>query len=181
MGGDHAQGNHFTRRPLLVAVLGVLGATVLGCAFKTAPAEQKQGSDISALPQEVRNGLDRAARVYAQPLNGARWSEVFVLKASEHPIYQVRGTNGRGHTIEIELTGAGRVIEVEEHGLALDEVPGVVRDALNGRIPAFKAKRVEAIYQAENPKPFCYGFEGTDSSGHEVELYITADGKTFLN
>ena len=73
------------------------------------------------------------------------------------------------------------MIEVEEHGIAMDEVPEAVRDALKSRVPQFQMKRVEAIYQAENPHPFCYGFEGTDTAGKLLERYITADGKTFLN
>src|SRR5262245_55694266 len=98
-------------RLLLAVSLLVLGATGIGCMSATAPAEQKKPTDVTALPQEVRTALDRAARVYAQPLNGAKWSEVYALKASEHPIYQVRGTNDRGNPIEIEVTSAGRVIE----------------------------------------------------------------------
>src|SRR5262249_28623990 len=169
-------------RPLFAVFLLVLGATGIGCMSAAVPAEQEKATtDVTALPQEVRTALDRAARVYAQPLNGARWSEVYVLKASEHPIYQVRGTNDRGNPIEIEVTSAGRVIEVEEHGIPMEDVPAVVRDALNGRVPEFKAKRVEAIYHAKSAPPFGYGLEGTDATGKELELYITADGKTFLN
>src|SRR5262249_33545078 len=70
-------------RPLFAVFLLVLGATGIGCMSAAVPAEQEKATtDVTALPQEVRTALDRAARVYAQPLNGARWSEVYVLKAS---------------------------------------------------------------------------------------------------
>ena len=169
-------------RSLFAVLLLALGVTGIGCGFASAPAEdQKPQPDVKALPQAVRNALDRAERVYAQPLSGAKWSEVDVHKGSEHPVYQVRGTNARGNTIEIEITPGGRVIEVEEHGIAFEETPAAVRDTLTKQIPGFKAKKVEAIYQTENARPYCYGFEGTDGDGKEVELYVTADGKTVLN
>ncbi|MCI0704977.1 MAG: hypothetical protein L0241_28285 [Planctomycetia bacterium] len=153
-----------------------VGALGLGCSN----ADSKTVA-VTTLPPEVRNALERAGEVYPEPLKGAKWSEASVLTDSEHAIYQVRGTNARGHKIEAEVTRAGRIIEVEERGIPLEEVPLVVRDTLNSRLPQFTLKQVEAIYQAGNAKPVCYGFEGTDATGKEVELYISADGKTLLN
>jgi len=103
------------------------------------------------------------------------------LEGTGHPLYQVRGTNGRGHKIELEVTSAGRIIEVEEHGIPLDEVPSAVTEALEARMPSFKPTQVEAIYQVEKEQPVTYGFEGQDADGRKVEVYISADGKTFLN
>jgi hypothetical protein len=164
------------RAIILGMALLALGAVGFGCAT----ADPKPVA-VVALPTEVRDALERASQVYAEPLKGAKWSEAVMLTGSNHPIYQVRGTNDRGHAIEAEVTRAGRVIEVEERGIPLDEVPVAVREALNSRVPQFQPKQVEAIYQAGNASPVCYGFEGTDATGKEVEVYISADGKSVLN
>jgi len=142
---------------------------------------QTAQADPTALPQEVRDALDRAARTYPEPLKGVEWSHVAQLNESDHALYQVRGTNERGHTVEAEVTRAGRVIEVEEHGIPLDEVPVVVMAVLKTKIPSGKPDVVEAIYQGGDRRPVAYGFEGRDADGKKFEVYISADGKTFLN
>jgi hypothetical protein len=119
--------------------------------------------------------------MYEQPLAGANWSKSATLSGSDHPVYQVRGTNRRGNTVELEVTAAGRVIEVEEHGIPLGEVPGAVVEALKAKMPRLEPEKIEAIYQAGSQRPTAYGFEGKDASGKEFEVYISADGKTFLN
>jgi hypothetical protein len=154
---------------LVLLALAVAGA---GCTPGT-PRNGTEESDPSALPQEVRNAVDRAAEVYPQPLSGARWSKVFVLKKSDHPLYQLQGTNDRNNKVEMEVTGAGRVLEVEEHGIPMDDVPAAVRKALEDRRPGFKPTQVEAIYQG--------GFEAKDAGGKTIEVYLSADGKSLLN
>lgn len=141
----------------------------------------RNGTDLSNLPQDVRQALDRAAQTYPQPLEGATWSRVHAPNSSEHSIYQVRGTNSRGNEIEIEVTAAGRIIEVEERGIRLDEVPAEVVEALKSRLPGANPDRVEAIYQGGHSRPVAYGFEGLDGTGKRIEVYLSADGKTFLN
>src|SRR5262245_51511512 len=87
---------------LVLLALAIAGA---GCT----PVEQRNGaeeSDLSALPREVRDAIDRAAQVYPQPLSGARWSKVHVLKKTDHPLYQLRGTNDRNNKVEMEVTSA---------------------------------------------------------------------------
>jgi hypothetical protein len=160
---------------LLALVLAGLGQSGVGQRTRA------EGLDKTALPKEISAALDRAARMYSQPLNGARWSDVHTLSGTDHPLYQLQGTNGRGNKIEIEVTSAGRIIEVEEHGIPLDEVPGVVFQALRAKAPQFKLDRAEAIYQNGGAQPVCYGFEGTTADGKKREIYISADGKTFLN
>ncbi len=146
-----------------------------------AQRSAEETANLASVPKEVRAALDRALETYRQPLRGARWSSVNVLTGTDHTLYQVRGTNGRGNRIEMEITRAGRIIEVEEHGIPLSEVPSAVVDALSAKMPEFTPTRIEAIYQCEQSQPVCYGFEGEDIAGGEIEVYISADGKTFLN
>lgn len=133
------------------------------------------------MPKHVRQALDRALKVYPEPLQGARWSKAYCTRGSDHPVYQVQGTNADGRKVELEVTSAGRIIEVEEHGISITRVPTVVQDALKSKFPRFEPKHIEAIYQLEKLVPVCYGFEGRDSDGREIEIYISADGKNFLN
>jgi hypothetical protein len=164
----------------LALVLLALAAPGIGC---TAAAQKNQAAeaDLAALPREVREALDRAAQVYPQPLNGCRWSEVSPLNRTNHPLYQVQGTNGRGNKVEIEVTSAGRILEVEEHGIPLGEVPSAVLEALKAKMPQFQPTRVEAIYQVEKAEPVSYGFEAEVGVDKKIEVYISADGKSFLN
>jgi len=169
---------------LRLSVLGVvLVALAIGGVGCTAAVQQNkaEATDLAALPQEVRAALDRAARVYAQPLSGVTWLKVYRLSGSDHPIFQVQGTNGRGNKTELEVTSAGRIIEVEEHGIPLHEVPSAVIEALKANRPEFNPTQVEAIYQAEAAQPSAYGFEGKDAAGSKTEVYLSADGRTFLN
>jgi len=174
---------------ITLVLLMLLSWTIVETAHLVAPVNapgsaQQDGKTNEALkaslPMEVRQAMDRAASVYQEPLRGARWSKSFVLNGSEHPLYQLQGVNERGKKIEMEVTSAGRIIEVEEHDIAPGEVPGAVLDAVKTKLPHFKTKQLEAIYQNDKPQPVCFGIEGIDASGKKRELYISADGKTFL-
>ena len=72
-------------------------------------------------------------------------------------------------------------MEVEEHGIPLSEVPSAVIEALKAKLPHFQPTQVEAIYQADKVQPISYGFEGKDAAGKKIEVYLSADGKTWLN
>jgi len=143
--------------------------------------DQEKETTLAALPQEVRDGLDRAARTYSEPLTDAKWSGVERLGGADDPLYRLRGTNGRGHTIEVEVTGGGRVIEVEEFAILLSEIPAAAFEGLKPRFPNANSDRVGAIYQAGNPHPIAYGFGGRAGVDGATESYVTADGRTFLN
>jgi len=164
---------------LRFVILVVLAISGIACsrAGQTRVGE----SDLSVLPTAAHDALSRAVQAYPDPLTGARWSSAAMTSGAEHRVFQVRGTNSRGNTIELEITGAGRIIEVEEHGIPLVEVPAAVTEALKARHPQFEPARVEAIYQGDSRRPVSYGFEGKDVNGNPIEIYISADGKTVLN
>jgi hypothetical protein len=163
---------------LLTIGAGLLALTTAGIG---CTATERSRADKAKLPQPVNDALDRAAKMYAQPLGGATWSKVSLLRGTDHPIYQLQGTNDRGNRVEIEITSAGRIVEAEEHGISPGDVPAAVTEALKAKLPDFTPEKVEAIYQAEQPQPVCYGFEGKDAAGKEVEVYVSADGKMWLN
>src|SRR5262245_42372709 len=110
-----------TSRTWLLRLTVLLGALLALAALGFAGGEIQQkkrprGSDVTSLPRDVREALQQAERIYAAPLTGARWSRVVQLRGSGHILFQVQGVNGRGNKVEIEITRAGRIIEVEEHG-----------------------------------------------------------------
>jgi len=157
-----------------------LAASGTGCATANQN-DQVEETTLAALPQEVRDGMDRAARSYPKPLADAKWSRAERLGGTEDSLYRLRGTNGRDRTIELEVTRSGRVIEVEEFGVPLGEIPAAAFEGMKARFPHANPDWVVAIYQAGNPSPFAYGFGGRNAEGGKTEAYITADGKTFLN
>src|SRR5262245_10630413 len=122
---SHRQG----RRGLRLALFGfvLLALTVPGIGSPAAGQKNRaEEVDLAALPREAREALDRAVRVYQEPLRGARWSRVYQLSGTDHSLFQLQGSNSRGNKIELEVTSAGRVIEVEEHGIPMSEVPRAV-------------------------------------------------------
>src|SRR5262245_65402595 len=100
---------------VFISLVLLIGGAV-ACGLVMAQKKLGEADEITA-PKEVRVALRRAAEVYPRPLKGARWTTVAKLQGSDHCIYQVRGKNDRGATIEIEITSAGRIVEVEEHGI----------------------------------------------------------------
>lgn len=168
---------------VIFATCGTIALFALAPIASTNAAEPKQRTsemDFADLPSSICNALDRAAKIYAVPLKDVKWSKAHRLEG-EHGIYQVRGTNARGNKVETEITGAGRIIEIEEHGIPIDEVPVAVLQMLKTKMPDFKPDQIEAIYQMEQMHPVCFGFEGKDATGRKVEIYISADGKKILN
>jgi len=100
---------------------------------------------VTSLPEKVRQSIDRAAEIYSTPLAGVRWDKVHELHGKQ-TIFQLEGVNARGNAVEMEVTKAGRIVEVEEHGISPGEVPDVVMDALNEQVMEFEPKKIEAIY-----------------------------------
>ncbi len=170
------------RRLLAGSALALLTLVPFGAGC--AGANQKAQGEVitlAALPQEVRDGLDRATVTYLLPMAGARWDRIERLGGADDPLYRLRGTNGRDRTVELEVTDSGRVIEVEEFGVPLAEVPAAAMTGLKTRIPHANPEWVVTIYQAGQLLPVAYGFRGPNADGKMVEVYITADGKSFLN
>ena len=160
------------RQGALVAVLLALAAT--GCNGQ----QQRNGAAaLASLPEAVRAALDRAGQAYSQPLDGVKWTKSHRLTGSDHPLFQIVGVNARGNKVEIEITHAGRIIEVEEIGIPLDEVPEAVLAAIQAKMPDFDAFHVEAIYQSDRSQPVCFGFESEAAAGKRTEVYISPDGK----
>lgn len=173
------QTRSLTRRLLLLVL--ALVVVLLALPLAGAVGGQGKGTDLSTLPKEVQDAVKRAGEMYSKPLDGATWKHVYKMEGSKHPVYQLQGTNGRGNLIEMEVTSAGRIIEVEEHGISADEVPAAVLAALKAKMPDFKPAVNEAIYQMGHTHPVAFGFETKEVAGKKTEVYISADGKTFLN
>jgi len=162
--------------------LGLLAVAAPGIVLVVAQQQPFPiREDDPVIPNEISGALKRAAQTYARPLDGVRWTKIQLLRGSDHRMYQVQGVNRRGNKVEVEVTAAGRIVETEEHGIPAAEVPKAVLETLKAKLPQFEPVRIEAIYQTEKTQPVSYGFEGRTATGAEIEVYITADGKTFLN
>jgi len=159
--------------PILILLIVAIQA---GVCWAQEQANRKQAA-IPGVPAKIHEALDRAAQLYPEPLKGAQWSKSYKLGESDHTIYQLQGTNSRGNKVEIEVTSAGRIIEVEEHGIPLSEVPEIVTKALKAEMPGLSPTLAEAIYQMGHARPVAYGFESEDSGGNRSEVYISSEGK----
>lgn len=161
----------------LVLALATMGIGLILVGQKQPRAE----TDLTAMPDTVQSALDRAELLYERPLTGAEWSTAYQLRESERSLYQVIGMNRRGHRIEIEIAGAGRIIEAEEHGIPIAEVPGAVMLFLRERMPELKPTKADAIYNNGKSEPAAYGFEGAGADGKKIQIFISADGTAVLN
>jgi hypothetical protein len=161
---------------------GCLVFTLAIAAIGCMALKRKHAGDenLAAMPG-LREALGRAAAIYPEPLRGIAWSHLLVFKTKDGTLYQLQGMNARGRPIELEITDSGRVIEIEEYGIPLAEVPAVVMKGLETKIPFANPDWTEAIYQAGQPRPAVYGFGGRDGNGNRIAVYLTADGQTVLN
>jgi hypothetical protein len=89
--------------------------------------------------------------------------------------YEVDGTDANGREFEVEVTPDGKVLSVGVE-VELAQVPKVVAAALKAKMPRFKPEDVMRV--SEGGKVTGYAFSGTGPGGQEMDVWVSADGKT---
>jgi hypothetical protein len=150
-------------------IVSITGLALLGLLMVPARSdEERQKVDLGSLPAAVREAADKA-------VPGAKWEKAFKETEKGKVIYEIKGDDAKGRDVEVEITADGKVLEVETE-IAMSEVPEVVINALKAKLPKFKPEEVESV--AKEDKVVGYEFKGDDEKGKDIEVYVSADGKT---
>ena len=144
---------------LLAGSLGLFSATVQGADEKI---------DLAKVPAVVKQAADHAAP-------GVTWTKATKEVEDGKTIYELVGKDAKGREVEVEVTPQGKVIEVETH-IPMSEVPATVTDAFKAKYPGQKVTDTEAV--SKDGKVVAYDF-ATKLKGKDVEVRVSADGKTF--
>jgi hypothetical protein len=150
-------------------IVSITGLALLGLLMVPARSdEERQKVDLGSLPAAVREAADKA-------VPGAKWEKAFKETEKGKVIYAIKGDDAKGRDVEVEITADGKVLEVETE-IAMSEVPEVVINALKAKLPKFKPEEVESV--AKEDKVVGYEFKGDDEKDEDIEVYVSADGKT---
>ncbi|MEO6807630.1 MAG: PepSY domain-containing protein [Isosphaeraceae bacterium] len=124
--------------------------------------------DLAQVPAVVTQAAAKA-------VPGARWTSAEKDDEDGKVVYELSGANAKGQVVDVSVTAEGTVLEVETE-IALADVPAVVTAALKAKHPKFKPESVESV--AKNGKVVAYEFDGDGPNGEDVEISVSADGKT---
>ena len=103
-----------------------------------------------------------------------KWTDATEKVEDGQTVYEVSGTDLKDRESNATVTIDGQwTIRTE---LDLPEIPGVVSDALKAKIPAFRPESVMSV--TENGRLVAYAFLGTGPDDEEMEVSVSADGKT---
>ena len=147
---------------------GLAAATALAGLLVAAARADEQKVELARLPAAVKQAAARA-------VPGARWTEATRETEEGKTVYQVDGTDARGREVSVEVAPDGRVLSVGVE-VELAQVPKVVLAALKARMPRFRPEDAMAVF--EGGKVTGYEFSGTGPGGKELEVWVSADGKT---
>jgi hypothetical protein len=108
-------------------------------------------------------------------LTQVKWTDAIEKVEDGKTVYEVSGSDLRDRESNVLFASDNEVtIRTETE---LSEVPAVVSDALKAKLPEFQAERVQSV--TENGKLAAYLFiRGEDTDGEEMEVKVSADGKT---
>jgi hypothetical protein len=152
----------------LAVVLGMLVAMTL-----PAYGQEEQEIDISEVPLTLFHLAQAAVPVTLT-------KAVVEVDPDGVLVYELSGEDAAGVRYEVDITGTGEIREVEKE-ITAEEVPELVRQALQTWFPDFQATFIE---RSVRPVPFegtWYEFEGTDPRNpQELDIEIREDGKRIV-
>lgn len=156
--------------PTSLIARGSVRIAALALVSASATARTGDGGEIALakVPAVVRKAADEAVA-------GAKWSSAYVDRDDSGVTYELDGTDARGREVVVELTAAGKVVEVETE-IPIPEVPAGVQQALKAKMPRFQATASYEVVHAG--KVAGYSFEGRrPKDKEEIDVFVSADGK----
>jgi hypothetical protein len=155
------------RRLLFVLSAGGLASARLLPGDREAKAADDE-IDLAKVPVKVKEAAAKA-------VPRAQWTSASKSEDEGEVIYELEGSDAAQRYVWVEVTAKGVVNEVQTE-IPFREVPAVVRAALKGKLPRFKAT---TTYEArQQGKVVRYDFEGKrPRDREEIGVSISADGK----
>ena len=144
-----------------------LAAFALAGSLALAGEEKK--IDLEDVPGAAR-------RIFEREAPGITLTEAYTEDEDGETIYELRGKDGRGRRIEVDVTEDMECQEVERE-ITLEELPPAVRAALKDepKLKGFEPEFIES--STRGGKVAAYELSGT-CQGKQVEVEVSADGKT---
>lgn len=90
-------------------------------------------------------------------------------------VYEIQATVQGGRKVEIDITPDGAVDEIEIE-FRLEDVPGAVLNAIESKLPGFRAEFIEASHSSAM-KVVGYEFVGM-LGAEKMDIEVSADGRT---
>lgn len=153
---------------LLKQGYGVLSAGLVGLFAVSVFAGEEKPVPMDKVPAHVILAAENAAP-------GVKFKKA-AIEVEEQVTYELAGKNAEGRQIEVDVTVAGKVLEVETE-VKMDEVPEKVSAALKRRMPNFEAKFIE---KSKRPCSVWYEFEGKDAGSANTDVEISECGKKII-
>jgi uncharacterized protein YpmB len=144
-----------------------VGIAASVCVQARGAADEKK-IDLAKVPAVVRQAAEKAAP-------GVKFTAASKETEKGKTTYELEGRNAQDREVTVEVTAAGKVLEVETE-IELNEVPKVVSNALKAKMPGFQAIEASTIHK--DGKLVWYGFEGKNAKGEELDVLVSPDGKT---
>lgn len=145
----------------------LLASVALAFASGAAIAQDtgEQTIEISAIPQPVMAAAEEAE-------SGMDFTEANTETEGGKTIYEIRGKDSAGMTVEVDVSEDGTVEEIERQ-IAADKVPANVMAALRMEVPNFQPTLIET--SERDGAVTTYEFEGT-ADGKTWDVEVSADG-----
>lgn len=129
--------------------------------------EQETALPVAKVPPAVRQGADKA-------VPGAKWMKAFQSTEEDETLFGLIGRDAKGREIEVELTPAGRVLEIET-GMPMNDVPKPILDVVSAKARGVKIERARSVSQ--NGAVVAYSFHGKNARAQVVAIRVSKDGK----
>ena len=130
---------------------GIAAVLALAGLFASpARADDDETIDLSKVPAVVKKAAERAAP-------GVKWTRATRETENGQTIYELSGTDAEKIEIEVEVTAAGKVIEVETE-VQLSEIPKAVIAAARAKYPTFTPTEGEKVVR--DGKLYAHDLEG---------------------
>lgn len=149
---------HWRTTAVLVGTLA-LAAPVCGADEDEIPLAQ--------VPAVVRRGADKA-------VPDAKWTKSFKTTEDDETVFELVGRDSKGREVEIELTPAGKVLEIET-GMPMSDVPKLILGVLETKLKGIKIERARSV--TRDGMVVAYSFEGKNAKAQAVEVRVSKDGK----
>jgi hypothetical protein len=144
------------------------GLLLAGLTARPAFSSEDGPIDMAKVPAAVKKAAEKA-------VPGGKLTKAATETEDGKTIYELSGTDAKGHEVDVSLTAEAVVIEVETV-IPMSEVPKVVSDALKAKAKEITISKAETV--TKEGKITAYEFAGKNAAGKSVEVSVTPDGKT---
>jgi hypothetical protein len=149
----------------VAAAAGIIGPIEPPAVAQPGLCERASGTSLAKVPPNVVKAAQKyAGNIKIKQLNGI---------STSNGAYELGGVQKNGCGVEVDVFKSGKLDEVEFQLPSLNNLPGVVRSALNSEVPGYKVTLIERSVRPGGV--VLYETEGTQK-GKAIEVDVNANG-----